>query len=63
VDILYDYMRLLGDKKWTAPLPVNNRPFSASGVMPGAASPNPAIATPASTVTPRPRNTDTRRRP
>jgi len=63
VDILYDYLRLLGDKKWTAPLPGNNRPLTASGsVMSG--TPAPAVATaPAATGTIKPRNADTRRRP
>ncbi|HEX8127993.1 MAG TPA: M48 family metalloprotease, partial [Pyrinomonadaceae bacterium] len=65
VDILYDYLRLLGDKKWTAPLPGNSRPYNASGgVMPGTSASMPAVATPASTGTAKPRTTtDTRRRP
>jgi hypothetical protein len=65
VDILYDYLRLLGDKKWTAPLPGNVRPLNASsGTMPpGASTPTPAVVAPASNVAVKPRSVDTRRRP
>lgn len=63
VDILYDYLRLLGDKKWTAPLPGNVRPMnvSAGGGAPGGTTQTiPAVVNAPTPAKPR---TDTRRRP
>lgn len=45
VDILYDYMRLLGDKNWKAPSPLAARPALANA--PTSAEPNPGAAAPA----------------
>lgn len=49
VDILYDYMRLLGDKSWKAPPPNFPRPSVVNASAPAAA---PAAATPAKTSEP-----------
>jgi hypothetical protein len=51
-DILYDYMRLLGDKMWKAPPPevVLRQLAAGQGTQPQPASTNAAPAAPSSTV-------------
>lgn len=49
VDILYDYMRLLGDKSWKAPVPAPPRPamVNASAAEPATGTPAKAVEAPA----------------
>jgi predicted Zn-dependent protease len=50
VDILYDYMRLLGDKNWRAPLPVVARPSMANASAPASAEPSSGVGVPVKAV-------------
>jgi len=52
VDILYDYMRLLGDKNWKAPPPNFQRPSVMNASAPAPAPAAGATATPAKTNEP-----------